>query len=69
MILIYCWGDLGNLIQKSSMMSLRKCILLKRMRRYSHLYHCLLDKLKGESEAEEKDQPFKDMRKSENKVS
>jgi hypothetical protein len=65
-----------NLIEKQNMVGLRTSILLRRMRRYSHLYYYPLGKVykdqlksKGESEDEEKDQLCEEIMKSENKVS
>jgi len=46
---IYCLENLGNLIEKTSMMGLRTSILLKGMGRQLYLYHCPLDKCKKTS--------------------
>jgi hypothetical protein len=43
-LLIYCWGILGNLLGRSRMIGLRIDIRLKMMERLSHLYHYNLDK-------------------------
>jgi hypothetical protein len=42
-LLVYCWEDLGNLIEKPSTMGLRTSILLRMMGRHSYLYHYPLD--------------------------
>jgi hypothetical protein len=65
-IVVYCWGDLGNLIRKPSMIGLRTIIPLKMIRRHTHLYYCLLDKF---MKTKINDQPCEDIRKSENKMS
>jgi hypothetical protein len=43
-LLIYCWGGLGDLIEKLRMVGLRTCILLRKIKRHPHLYQCLIDK-------------------------
>jgi len=43
MRVIYCLGDLGNLIGKAKMMDLKIDIFLRRMEWHTHLHHYHLD--------------------------
>jgi hypothetical protein len=77
MLLIYCWGDFGNLIikKKAKYDELKNIYSLENDGKIftlvslstKQVYEDHL-KLKEKSEVEEKYQPCKDKRKSENKV-